>query len=255
MLHYAFLGSGSRGNALLVAGPRGRILVDCGFSLRETTRRLGALDLAPGDLDGVLLTHEHGDHAAGVPALARRHELPVYATHGTRRAVADEDGVPWRSLTPERPLQLGGMEVLPVPVPHDAREPVQFVLEAGGARLGMLTDLGHVTPHVLDCYAGCQALVLETNHDRDLLAEGPYPAALKRRVGGRFGHLSNCQARDFLERADTAKLSSLVAAHVSEQNNTRDLAREHLAAARDCASGEIPVASQEQVSEWQAVGV
>lgn len=254
-MQYAFVGSGSRGNALLVSGPSGTILIDCGFSLRETTRRLAELGLAPGDLEAVLLTHEHGDHASGVPALARRHELPVYATHGTRKAVADENGIPWRPLTPERCISLAGIEVLPVAVPHDAREPVQFVLQTDGVRLGMLTDLGHITPHVLECYAGCHALVLEANHDRDLLAEGPYPASLKRRVGGRFGHLSNCQARDFLERADTAGLSSLVAAHLSEQNNTLSLARQNLAAALDCAMDRIPVAAQEQVSDWHTVQV
>ncbi len=253
MLQFAFLGSGSRGNALLVEGRRSRLLLDCGFSVREITARLACLDLSPSDLDAILLTHEHGDHASGVPRLARKHALPVFASYGTRMAVADEDGVDWRRITPEHVFELDDIAVAPVAVPHDAREPVQFVFEAGSARLGVLTDIGHITPHVVARYAGCHALVLETNHDPTMLAEGPYPPALKRRVGGQFGHLSNEQAGELLTRTDTARLDSLVAAHISEQNNTRELAQGALARAFGCNASEIEVAAQGEVGERRSV--
>lgn len=249
-LRFAFLGSGSKGNALLVEAAGRRVLVDCGFSAREAGRRLETLGLAPEQLDGVLVTHEHSDHAGGVVRLARRHSLPVYATHGTRAAIGDGEDLSWHIISAHEAFQLGSLTITPVAVPHDAREPVQFILDDGHRRFGLLTDLGHVTPHVVRSYSGCHALVLEANHDSDMLAAGPYPPMLKRRVGGDFGHLNNVQAAEFLQAVETAGLERLIAAHISEKNNDATLARDTLADGIGWAGERVEVAVQDRASDW-----
>ncbi len=251
-LRFACLGSGSRGNALVVESGTTRLLVDCGFSASETRRRLGRLGLAPDDLTGVLVTHEHGDHIRGVAALARRHGLRVWATHGTARALEAEDLAMTR-IAVDTPFAVDGLQVQPFPVPHDAREPCQFVFSDGHRRLGMLTDTGAVTPHIRRRLADCQALVLECNHDPDMLASGPYPDALKARVGGRFGHLSNAQAGELLAAVAGPRLTHVVAAHLSEKNNTPALARAALGAALGCSSEWIAVAEQDRVLAWRSL--
>jgi phosphoribosyl 1,2-cyclic phosphodiesterase len=215
---FASLGSGSRGNATVVRGPDGCLLIDCGFSLRTTVERLALLGLAPSDVRGVLVTHEHSDHVNGVARFARAHGMPVFTTVGTARQV-DLAGCEVVHISARRAFVVAGLEVQPVVVPHDAREPVQFVLGDGASRLGVLTDAGHVTPHMIDAYDGVDALMLECNHDPDMLYQGRYPEPLKRRVGGPHGHLSNEQALGFLRAVGSSRLRRLVLAHLSEQNN------------------------------------
>jgi phosphoribosyl 1,2-cyclic phosphodiesterase len=250
-MRFAALGSGSRGNAWLIAHGATVLLVDCGFSLVETTRRLARLDLEPGQLSGVLLTHEHADHASGIGPLARRLRLPVWMTHGTCQALRDGDIPDLRLFDTETTFAIGDLEVAPFSVPHDAREPSQFVVSDGRHRIGLLTDLGSSTTHVERSLAGCDALVLEANHDRDLLAAGSYPPALKRRVAGRHGHLCNEDAAALLGRLDTGRLQHLVAAHLSEANNEPGLVRSLFAGVLGCAPGEIPVASQTSGLDWR----
>lgn len=251
-IRFASLGSGSKGNATLVSCGRTHVLIDCGFTLKEVTRRLQRLNLEPEQLSAVLVTHEHGDHIGGVGALVRRHKLPLYTTAGTRLTGRLNGEVPdWRNIHPEHPFAVGELEIWPVTVPHDAREPVQFVLSNGQHRLGVLTDLGSITPHVVRHFRRCQALVLEANHDPQMLAEGPYPPSLKRRVGGDFGHLSNHQAADFLTRIESNRLTHLVASHLSEQNNCADLACQTLAAALNTTPDWITLASQEEGFGWR----
>lgn len=227
-MRFTSLGSGSGGNALVVCSRESCLMVDCGFSLREIERRLASRGIDARDLDGVLVTHEHGDHAGGVAAVARRYGLRVYATAGTIKA-AGLEGLDLGVLVPECAERIGDVEVMPVTVPHDAREPSQFVLEQGGRRLGVLTDLGSLSNLVREHYRACDALVLECNHDDEMLALGPYPYPLKRRVGGAWGHLSNAQAAEFVAGLELSALQHLVAAHLSEQNNRPDKAREALA--------------------------
>jgi phosphoribosyl 1,2-cyclic phosphodiesterase len=221
-MRFASLGSGSRGNATVVEAGSTRVLIDCGFSARETERRLERLGLTASELDAVLVTHEHGDHCAGVATLSRRHSLPVFMTRGTL-ASGRCDGV-WRveHFHSKAAFEIGELRIEPLAVPHDAREPCQFVLQSDGQRLGILTDLGSITAAVMDHYQGCDGLLLECNHDVELLQLGPYPPALKRRVGGDWGHLNNMQAADLLRQVHGAHLRHLVVAHVSEQNNLRD---------------------------------
>ena len=255
MMRFASLGSGSDGNGLIVEAGATRILVDCGFNLAETTARLGRLGLAPGDLAAVLVTHEHDDHACGVARLARRFDLPVYLTYGTLIAFgAARSMLPQVRLTDgHTPFVIGDLEVHPYPVPHDAREPAQYVFSDGDRRLGLLTDTGDSTPHIERMLSGLDALVLECNHDLELLMNGPYPPMLKRRIAGRYGHLDNGTAARILGGIDCSRLQHFIAAHLSAQNNTPELARAAVAGALNCEPAWISVATQREGLSWRDI--
>jgi phosphoribosyl 1,2-cyclic phosphodiesterase len=246
----ACLGSGSKGNATLVASRQCRLLIDCGLTLREFEQRAASLDFDPATLDAVLVTHEHGDHIGGVSAVARRYGVPVYLTHGTAAAGRLRGPLDLRRFNADTTLQIGDMEIDAVAVPHDAREPVQYRLSNASGRVGILTDLGHVTPHVRAAFRSCDLLMLEFNHDRAMLEAGPYPAALKRRVGGDWGHLSNTQALDLLCDVDAGRLARLVIAHMSEQNNCPERVREQLAARAPAVLARTVLAQQGAVLPW-----
>lgn len=228
-MQFSSLGSGSKGNGTLVRYKDCTLLVDCGFTLKQTIKRLERLDVTPEQLDAVIVTHEHSDHLGGVGPLARKYQLPVYMTPGTHRSrnigVLPEVVLIKNYL----PFSIKSIDVIPVAVPHDASEPAQFIFEANDRRLGILTDLGSITPHIEMHYQSCDGLVLEANHDSLMLASGKYPHSLKQRVGGPWGHLNNRQAAEFLTRVDRSRLKELVVAHISLQNNTVALAKEALA--------------------------
>lgn len=244
------LGSGSRGNGTLVRHGDQCVLIDCGFTLRQLETRLAAAGLAPEDLGAVLVTHEHSDHASGIGPLVRRTGVPVHATAGTWRGMRHEPGPHDGVLVADRPLRLGDLAILPVTVPHDAREPVQFRFEAGGLALGVLTDLGHPTRHVIERFTGCDGLLLEFNHDPGLLEASSYPASLKRRVGGDFGHLANAQSAQLLAALAPERLQVLIAGHLSEQNNTHAHARAVLDPVLDGAPAHCHIAVQDAFSGW-----
>lgn len=256
MIRFASLGSGSRGNSLIVDAGDTKLLVDCGFSTSTMLDRLAHLSISPEQIAGVLVTHEHSDHVAGVFRFAGRFGLPVYLTHGTLLALSSD----CRLSLPQcllfdshNPFQIGSLEVLPFPVPHDAREPVQFVFSSGLQRLGILTDCGSITQHVVDMLSACDALVLECNHDQALLAASSYPAALKRRVSGNYGHLENSQAASLIEQIDAKRLQHVVAAHLSEQNNRPALATAALARVLGCSEDWIGVACQRKGFGWRHI--
>jgi phosphoribosyl 1,2-cyclic phosphodiesterase len=253
-MRFASLGSGSRGNATLVAAGSTMVMVDCGFSRRETERRMARLGCTPAQLAAILVTHEHGDHLRGVCALARHYEVPVWLSSGTRLMLRDEVLPELRCFDAMGAVALGDLEVHPFTVPHDAREPCQFVFGDGKHRFGLLTDTGRITAHIRDCLDGCDALMLECNHDPDMLAEGPYSDSLKARVGGPLGHLSNVQAACLLGQIDGSRLRHVVAAHLSEKNNHPELARSALAGALGCTPHWIAVAGQEEGLDWRALG-
>jgi len=254
-VRFASLGSGSKGNCLVAEAAGSRVLIDCGLSPRETARRLGRLGLAPTDIHGILVTHEHDDHAGHAYAFATLHGIPVHLTHGTRRAQEEAgrpaDGIGLRMIEGSVPFAVGAIRVEPFTVPHDAREPVQFVLGDGARRLGVLTDLGAPTAHVEQMLSGCDALVLETNHDLDLLWAGDYPKWLKERIAGPFGHLDNAAAERLLAALDRSRLQHVIAAHLSLQNNRADLARAALARALGCAEDWVGVATQDEGFGWR----
>ena len=251
-MRFASLGSGSRGNALLVESGTTRLLVDAGFGPREMSRRLERLGAAAGEIDAVLVTHEHSDHVGGVFACARRYGWTVLLTHGTLAGCRMVDSeVPTRVINSHEALVLGDIKVQPFPVPHDAREPVQFVFEDGASRLGVLTDAGHVTSHMVEMLDACDALVLECNHDIGMLERGSYPSALKRRIGSRWGHLDNAAAASLLAQVGRSRLRHVVAAHLSEENNRPELARIALAAVLDCEHYWIGIATQDDGFPWR----
>ena len=251
-MRFASLGSGSKGNATLVEHESTRLLIDNGFPLAETGRRLARLGLDADDLTAVLVTHEHSDHIRGVAALARRQRLPVWMTAGTR--LACQDNVPdIRLFSAHEPFVIESLQISPFPVPHDAREPAQFVISDGQRRCGLLTDVGRITAHIESMLSGCHALILECNHDSSLLAEGAYPWSLKQRIAGNQGHLSNDQAAALLARLDCGQLQHIVAAHLSEQNNTAGHARAALSQALDCTEEWIAVCDQQNGLSWRAI--
>ena len=250
-MRFALLGSGSRGNATLIQSGRTCVMVDCGFSATETTARLARLELAPGDITSILITHEHSDHVSGVARFASRHDIPIRCTPGTLAACAKYGVEDAETFDPQLEFELMDLSVTPLTVPHDAREPTQFVLTDGRHRLGILTDTGSITEHIRLSLSGCDALILECNHDAELLENGPYPEHLKARVGGPLGHLSNAQAAGLLETLDCAGLQHLVAAHLSEKNNSPRLARAALAQALNCEIDWIEHATQDSGLGWR----
>ena len=213
-MRFALLGSGSKGNALVVEQGATRLLIDCGFSAREIEKRLARLGLMPADIDAIVITHEHDDHWKGVSRFSRAHALPVWLTPGTQAAKASSELAATELYSPHEPFAIGDLELFPYPVPHDAREPAQLVIGNGEHRLGVLSDIGHVTPHVRAMVDACDALIIESNHDPDMLAGGPYPPSLKARVGGRLGHLSNAEAAALVSEIDTGALQHVVVAHI-----------------------------------------
>ncbi len=254
-MRFASLGSGSEGNALVVQVGRTCVLMDCGFNLTETVFRLARLGLSPDVLSGIVVTHEHGDHVAGVARLARNYQLPLWLTHGTLRAQFKAMGsLPMvTEINPHSPFVIGDVQVQPYLVPHDAAEPVQYVFGNGERRLGVLTDVGSSTPHIEKTLSGCDALVLECNHDAELLANGDYPYSLKQRVGGRFGHLNNAAAGQLLARLDNSRLQHIMAAHLSRKNNTPQLAVKALSMALNCSEDWVGVATQEEGFAWREI--
>jgi phosphoribosyl 1,2-cyclic phosphodiesterase len=254
-MRFASLGSGSEGNGLLVESGNTRVLADCGFKLSDTVRRLARLGVAPADLAAILVTHEHDDHAGGVARFARRYDIPVYLTYGTLVAMGWAGAMmPRISLIDSHSaFMIDDLEVHPYPVPHDAREPSQFLFSDGDRRLGLLTDTGDSTPHIERMLSGLDALVLECNHDLTLLMNGPYPPTLKRRISGRYGHLDNATAARILGGIDCTRLQHFVAAHLSAQNNTPELARAAMSAALNCDAAWVSIATQSEGLEWRQI--
>lgn len=252
-MRFSSLGSGSRGNATLVEKGGTCIMVDCGFSLRETVRRLARLGKRPEDLTAILVTHEHSDHLGGVGLLAGKYAVPVWATEGTAVSLPRDKVPTLRLFATGEPFVIGEFEIHPFPVSHDAREPAQFVFSDGKRRLGLLTDTGNISAEIERMLRGCDALLLECNHDPGMLAGGRYPEWLKQRVAGDFGHLSNEQAAAFLRRTDTARLQHVVAMHLSEQNNCPALAVRALSTALGCTVDWIGVADQHNGLAWRGL--
>ena len=231
-----------------------RVLIDCGFGLKHLERKLAEAGVQPTDISAVFITHEHSDHIGCASALARRFKIPVWMSRGTQMAVGttDWDGL-LNTARDGQSIDLADLQLMPFTVPHDAREPLQLTCTDGNSKLGILTDLGHATPHVMAQLANCGALLIECNHDPDMLAESAYPAFLKKRVGGRHGHLSNQAAADIVKSVWHAGLHTLVAAHLSAQNNRPDLALMALTDALMCSSATIEVADPREGSPWLAV--
>ena len=263
MLRFRSLASGSAGNATLLeaadgaASPPVRLLVDCGLSIRQIERRLQAAGVGITDIDALFITHEHSDHLGQALPLALRAGIPVWASQGTwdaALALADASLVqtiaPLMRIARDRePIAIGSLLIEPFSVPHDTREPLQLRASDGARRLGILTDLGHAAPHAIDMLRGCQALLLESNHDPDLLERSSYPPFLKRRILGPNGHLSNAQAQQVLAQLKHPGLTTVVAAHLSERNNRPEWVQAGWAGTLGCAPHEVRVANRQGL-DW-----
>ena len=252
-MRFASLGSGSKGNSTIVESDTACVMVDCGFGLRNACTRLERIGKSPADLTAIIVTHEHSDHWKGIGALSAKYNIPVYLSAGSLKAKEIRSGEAlFNCIDSHRDFYVGDICIKPVPVPHDAREPIQYILSNGKVQLGILTDLGHFTPHVVSSYSKCDALLLECNYDDDMLLDGPYPRFLKERVSGMFGHLSNRQAADLLLALDLSRLKTLVIGHISAKNNDVSLIK----AAIEPLCGEdivLSFADQESGSPWMEI--
>lgn len=257
MLRFKSLGSGSSGNATLVeAGGSSafRLLIDCGLGLKQLSMRLAEAGLADADIDAIFITHEHSDHIGCARQFARRYRVPVWMSRGTHEGMGspDFDGL-LNTARDGQAIDLGGLQIMPFTVPHDAREPLQMTCTDGAAKLGVLTDLGHATAHLLEHLSRCDALLLECNHDSELLAQSSYPPFLKRRVGGMYGHLSNSAAGEIARAVVHGGLKHMVAAHLSEQNNRPELARQAMSQALGGDATEVVIADAGAGTRWLAL--
>jgi phosphoribosyl 1,2-cyclic phosphodiesterase len=256
VIRFKSLGSGSSGNATVVQARSGtappvHLLVDCGLGIRELDKRLQAAGMLADQIDAIFITHEHADHIGCAQRLSARERIPVWMSAGTHAALGHPElGGLLRIAADGIPIDLGAMQVRPFTVPHDAREPLQLSCTDGDVRLGVLTDLGHVTPHVIGALAGCRTVLLECNHDEELLMQGSYPPFLKRRVAGAWGHLANRAAGQAAALLAAHGLQQVVAAHLSEQNNRPELARAAVAEALGCGPDDIHVADGPAGCGW-----
>ena len=252
------LGSGSAGNATLVSHAGVRVLLDVGFSYREVSRRLAALDLDPASIDAVLITHAHGDHTRGASLLSKRHGVPVYATAAIRDEWATADLVDWRGLVPGAALELGGLRFIPFEVPHDASETVAFRIETPDGVIGYATDVGMVTPDLIERFRDCRLLVMESNHATELLRVSPYTRSTRERIAGDGGHLSNESLAAFVRDHLGAAVRCLVLAHLSRVNNLPELAEMtclEALAARGRRDVQVVVTRQDRVAPTIDLGV
>lgn len=223
-MKFASLGSGSKGNATLVETAQTCLMIDCGFSLKETIKRLKRVGKLPQDITAILVTHEHSDHWKGVLPFATKFSIDIYATVGCFRAVnvAPESSKLFKMICSHTSFVINDVQISPIPVPHDACEPVQFIFTSEHHRLGILTDVGNITPHIINQYNNCTGLLVEANHDVELLQAGAYPKFLKDRVAGEWGHLNNHQTAGLLATIDQDCIQKLIIGHISENNNHPD---------------------------------
>jgi len=224
------LGSGSRGNATFIKTDSARILIDAGLSRKELTKRLESIGEDPDGIDAVLVTHEHNDHGAGLRIMLKELSTRAYLTAGTLRGLQAEtfemNGSEIVPITAGVPFTVGDAEIMPFAVPHDANEPTAFSISVQGLRITQLTDVGHLSDTVANHLLGADCLILESNHDLEMLRVGPYPWTLKQRLMGRYGHLSNTAVAKFIREQYDGRASHMVLAHLSEQNNHPEIARQ-----------------------------
>ena len=252
-LTVSVLGSGSRGNATFVKTDRVRLLIDAGLSRKEIAKRLESIGEDPDGIDAILITHEHSDHSCGLKTILKDLPVQVFATGGTLRALHTQDyelnGSSLVSVHAEEPFTIGDAEILPFSVPHDAAEPVAFSVKYNGIKITQLTDIGYLPDAVAQKLHGSHMLILESNHDLEMLRVGPYPWNLKQRLMGRYGHLSNTAVAQFIRDRYDGVADHVMLAHLSSKNNHPEIARQEAALAlrdRGLSSARLTVTSQDQ---------
>jgi len=255
VLQVASLGSGSAGNALLIRSAETLLLLDCGFTLKETTARMAKLGLSPANIDGVLISHEHGDHIRGVGPLSRKFATPVWLTHGTYNALRDKRFPHTHLISAHQGFNIGDIKIEPFPTPHDAAESCQYVFNYQSVSFACVTDLGTSTPHVEAMLKNVNALLVESNYDEHMLRHGPYPISLQARIRSDFGHLGNVQAGELIKRIDHKGLHTILLGHLSEQNNTDEAAANTMAGYVPQNDQRVNVLAQHSCSQWFDVTV
>lgn len=250
-MKFASLGSGSKGNATVIHSGNSCVLIDCGFNRKHARLRLQELSLELSDLDAILVSHEHSDHAKGVVLVCESINKPFYSTYGTARSANWLDHPLWRCIESDECFQIGDLAIQSVVVPHDSQEPVQFTVSDNHWKVGVISDLGSLTPHIISSFQKCHGLLIEANHDLQLLQQGPYPPSLKRRVAGDFGHLNNQQSSELLSQLLWNGMQYVLASHVSDKNNHPDLVRKEFASVLKCDWQEVDVAIQDQSTGWR----
>ena len=246
----ATLGSGSSGNATVIRGLDTCVLLDNGFTIRETVKRLANIGLQPEDLDAIVVTHEHGDHISGVAPFARKYGTPVWMTHGTWRASRDKKIPHLKHFHGHASFAIGDLTLDPFPTPHDAAESCQFVFASGGLRIATLTDLGCTTSFMRDKLSGLDGLLLECNYDAEMLRTGPYGEFLQARIRGSWGHLDNVQAARFLKSVDYPGLQKILLGHLSEKNNSPQAVSATLSAEMPDVMSRAVILEQGNTSDW-----
>ena len=250
MLHIASLGSGSSGNATVIRTDNTTLLLDCGFTLKETTARLSLLGLHPADIDAVLVSHEHGDHVKGIGPMSRKFATAVWLTHGTYASLRDNRFHKVQIIDAHSSCEIGDIQISPFPTPHDAAESCQYIFAHKQTRFACVTDLGVCTPHVIAQLEGINGLIVETNYDTEMLENGPYPYSLQQRIKSNYGHLGNDQGADLVRQLDHAGLQHILLGHISEQNNSDQAAYDAVQNRVADAHERIHVLHQHKPSQW-----
>lgn len=252
-MKFAALGSGSSGNSTVVCAGDTCVLVDNGFTIKETVRRLGNIGLQPEDIKAIVVTHEHGDHLGGVGPFSRRYKTPVHMTHGTYGSGRDKKISNLHLFHAHEAFFIGDLELEPFPTPHDAAESCQFIFSYAGKRFAILTDLGSTTRQMEDRLSGLDGLLLECNYDAEMLRNGPYGEFLQARIRGNYGHLDNVQSAQFLKKIYGSSLQTILLGHISEKNNCPKRVAETLSAYVPEAMEKAVILEQADASEWYSL--
>jgi len=256
-MRFCSLGSGSSGNSYVVQDNDTTLLVDCGFGLNETVMRLDRYGIKPEELNAILLTHEHEDHIKGAFSFSNKHRIPIHLSHGTfkmcKKRINDNYDIDFNIIRSSQSFMINGIKVTPIPVPHDAREPFQFMIESNVKSIAIITDLGHITNHIIKMLKEINALVIEFNHDKNMLIDSDYPQSLKDRVSGIYGHLENMESIKLLKSINYEGINWIAAAHLSEKNNNEKLVKRLIADATLKGPESIKVIDQINGIDWLTV--
>jgi len=256
-MRFCSLGSGSSGNSFVVQDNLTTLLIDCGFGLNETVSRLERYGLNPDQLNAIILTHEHEDHIKGAFSFSNKYKIPIYLSYGTlkmcKKRINDNYNINFNIIKDAKPFMINDIEITPIPVPHDAREPFQYKFESNLKSLAIITDLGFITNHIIKTVKEIKALVIEFNHDKNMLIDSDYPQSLKDRVSGMYGHLENMESIKLIKSINYRDVKWIAAAHLSEKNNDENLVKRLISDATQKDNESIKVIDQMNGLDWLSI--